>query len=85
MGGYNTMPFLDTGELFEIGGVTIRFGLNAFALLMVIVTAFSIWGIIGALKARNILAVVFSVAATLTFGFFTVATILTYGYPELGV
>ena len=48
------MPFLDTGELFEIGGVTIRIGLNAFALLMVIVTAFSIWGIVGALRARNI-------------------------------
>lgn len=78
------MPFLDTGELFEIGGVTIRIGLNAFALLMVIVTAFSIWGIVGALRARNILAVVFSIAATLTFAFFTVATILTYGYPELG-
>lgn len=79
------MPFLDTGELFEIGGVTIRIGLNALALLMIIVTAFSVWGIVGALKARNLLAVIMSVGATLTFGFFTVATILTYGYPELGV
>ncbi|HIV81825.1 MAG TPA: DUF2759 domain-containing protein [Candidatus Salinicoccus merdavium] len=78
------MPFLDTGELFEIGGVTIRFGINALALLMIIVTAFSIWGIVGALRARNLLAVIISIGATLTFGFFTVATILTYGYPELG-
>ena len=78
------MPFLDTGELFEIGGITIRFGINALALLMIIVTAFSIWGIVGALKARNLLAVLMSIGATLTFGFFTVATILTYGYPELG-
>ena len=78
------MPFLDTGELFEIGGITIRFGINALALLMIIVTAFSIWGIVGALKARNLLAVIMSIGATLTFGFFTVATILTYGYPELG-
>lgn len=78
------MPFLDTGELFEIGGITIRLGINALALLMIIVTAFSIWGIVGALKARNLLAVLMSIGATLTFGFFTVATILTYGYPELG-
>ena len=78
------MPFLDTGELFEIGGVTIRFGINALALLMIIVTAFSIWGIVGALRARNLLAAIISIGATLTFGFFTVATILTYGYPELG-
>lgn len=78
------MPFLDTGELFEIGGVTIRIGINALALLMIIVTAFSIWGIVGALRARNLLAVIMSIGATLTFGFFTVATILTYGYPELG-
>lgn len=78
------MPFLDTGELFEIGGITIRLGINALALLMIIVTAFSIWGIVGALKARNLLAVLISIGATLTFGFFTVATILTYGYPELG-
>lgn len=78
------MPFLDTGELFEIGGITIRIGINALALLMIIVTAFSIWGIVGALKARNLLAVLMSIGATLTFGFFTVATILTYGYPELG-
>lgn len=78
------MPFLDTGELFEIGGITIRIGFNALALLMIIVTAFSIWGVVGALKARNLLAVLLSIGATLTFGFFTVATILTYGYPELG-
>ncbi|WP_462420734.1 DUF2759 family protein [Salinicoccus sp. Marseille-QA3877] len=78
------MPFLDTGELFEIGGITIRLGINALSLLMIIVTAFSIWGIVGALKARNLLAVLMSIGATLTFGFFTVATILTYGYPELG-
>lgn len=78
------MPFLDTGELFEIGGITIRIGINALALLMIIVTAFSIWGIVGALRARNLLAVLISIGATLTFGFFTVATILTYGYPELG-
>ncbi|SDK81002.1 DUF2759 domain-containing protein [Lacicoccus qingdaonensis] len=78
------MPFLDTGELFEIGGITIRIGINALALLMIIVTAFSIWGIVGALRARNLLAVLMSIGATLTFGFFTVATILTYGYPELG-
>ena len=78
------MPFLDTGELFEIGGITIRLGINALALLMIIVTAFSIWGIVGALRARNLLAVIISIGATLTFGFFTVATILTYGYPELG-
>ncbi|WP_052256392.1 DUF2759 family protein [Salinicoccus sp. YB14-2] len=78
------MPFLDTGELFEIGGITIRLGINALALLMIIVTAFSIWGIVGALRARNLLAAIISIGATLTFGFFTVATILTYGYPELG-
>lgn len=78
------MPFFDTGELFEIGGITIRVGLNAFALLMIIVTAFSIWGVVGALKERNLLAVLISAGATLTFGFFTVMTIFTYGYPELG-
>jgi uncharacterized membrane protein len=79
------MPFIDTGELFQIGGVSIHIGVNALALLMVIVSAFSIWGLIRAAKAKNILAVIFSVAATVTFGFFTLATIFTFGYPNLAV
>lgn len=77
------MPFLDTGELFQIGGVSIHIGLNALALLMVIVCAFSIWGLVRSFKAKNLLAVTFCIAATLTFGFFTVATIFTFGYPDL--
>ncbi|MFD2829429.1 DUF2759 domain-containing protein [Corticicoccus populi] len=77
------MPFLDTGELFQIGGVSIHIGLNALALLMIIVSAFSIWGLVRSLKAKNLLAVLFSCAASLTFGFFTVATIFTFGYPNL--
>lgn len=77
------MPFLDTGELFQIGGVSIHIGLNALALLMLIVSVFSVWGLVRSLKAKNLLAVIFSVGATLTFGFFTVATIFTFGYPDL--
>ena len=28
------MPFFDTGDLFTIGGLTIRIGVNALAILM---------------------------------------------------
>ncbi|MCG1009015.1 DUF2759 domain-containing protein [Salinicoccus sp. ID82-1] len=78
------MPFIDTGELFQIGGISIHIGVNALSLLMLMITIVGIWGLVAAIKNRNLLAVLFSVATVATFGFFAIATIFTYGYPELG-
>ncbi|MFC3418116.1 DUF2759 domain-containing protein [Salinicoccus hispanicus] len=78
------MPFINTGELFEIGGITIHIGVNTLSLLMLMVTIVGIWGLVLAVKNRNLLAVLFSLATVATFGFFAIATIFTYGYPELG-
>lgn len=77
------MPFINTGELFEIGGITIHIGVNTLSLLMLMITIIGIWGLVLAVKNRNLLAVLFSVATVATFGFFAIATIFTYGYPEL--
>lgn len=78
------MPFIDTGELFEIGGTTIHIGINAFSLLALMVFIVGIWALIASIKNKNLLAVMFSVATVATFGFFAIATIFTYGYPDLG-
>lgn len=78
------MPFIDTGQLFEIGGITIHIGLNALSLLMLMVFIVGIWALVASIKNRNLLAVLFSVATVATFGFFAIATIFTYGYPDLG-
>ncbi|MHC0552406.1 DUF2759 domain-containing protein [Salinicoccus sp. CNSTN-B1] len=78
------MPFIDTGELFEIGGVTIHIGINTFSLLMLMISIVGIWGLVAAVKNKNLLAVLFSLATVATFGFFAIATIFTYGYPDLG-
>jgi hypothetical protein len=40
-------------------------------------------GLIGAIKEKNILGMIFGLLATLAFGFFALATIFTYGYPIL--
>lgn len=77
------MPFLDTGELFEIGGISIRIGFNTFTLLMVILSGLAVWGLVAAVREKNLLAILFSFGAVAVFGLFTVATIFTYGYPEL--
>ena len=54
------MPFFDTGELFSIGGLTIRIGVNALAILMGLVAVFGIIGLLNSMKAKNILAAAFS-------------------------
>ncbi|WP_031545006.1 MULTISPECIES: DUF2759 domain-containing protein [Salinicoccus] len=77
------MPFIDTGELFEIGGITIHIGINAFSILMLMIAIVGVWGLVAAIKNRNLLAVLFSFATVATFGFFAIATIFTYGYPDL--
>lgn len=77
------MPFLDTGELFEIFGVTIHIGFNATSLLMLLIAIVSGWALVIAFKHKNILAILFSFGAVATFGFFALATILTFGYPDL--
>ncbi|CAM2761948.1 DUF2759 domain-containing protein [Salinicoccus roseus] len=77
------MPFIDTGELFEIGGITIHIGVNAFSVLMLMIAIVGVWGLVAAVKNRNLLAVLFSFATVITFGFFAIATIFTYGYPDL--
>ncbi|CAD2078083.1 DUF2759 domain-containing protein [Jeotgalicoccus meleagridis] len=78
------MPFFDTGELFSIGGVTIRIGVNALSLLMALVAVFGIIGLLNSMKAKNILAIVFSGLTVLVFGLWALATIFTFGYPNLG-
>lgn len=77
------MPFIDTGELFEIGGITIHIGINTFSILMLMIAIVGVWGLVAAIKNRNLLAVLFSFATVATFGFFAIATIFTYGYPDL--
>lgn len=78
------MPFFDTGELFTIGGVTIRIGINALAILMGLVAVFGIIGLLNSMKAKNFLAAGFSGLTFVVFGLWTVATIFTFGYPDLG-
>ena len=78
------MPFFDTGELFSIGGLTIRIGVNALAILMGLVAVFGIIGLLNSMKAKNILAAAFSAITVLFFGLWTLATIFTFGYPDLG-
>ncbi|RXK19357.1 DUF2759 family protein [Macrococcus sp. DPC7161] len=77
------MPFINTGELFEIFGVKIHIGVNIFALLMLGVFILSIFAFISAIKNKNVLGIIFGFLATVSFGFFSLATILTYGYPIL--
>lgn len=76
------MPFIDTGELFEIFGITIHIGLNATALLTLLIAIVSIWALVIAVKHRNLLAILFSLGSAVTFGFFALATIFTFGYPD---
>lgn len=78
------MPFFDTGELFTIGGLTIRIGVNAFSILMLLVAVFGVIGLLNSMKAKNLLGAGFSAITVLVFGLFAIATIFTYGYPDLG-
>ncbi|TDM13142.1 DUF2759 family protein [Macrococcus lamae] len=77
------MPFINTGELFELFGIKIHIGVNIFALLMLAVAVLSVMGLIGAIKEKNILGMIFGLLSALAFGFFALATIFTYGYPIL--
>ncbi|KAA1040106.1 DUF2759 family protein [Macrococcus equipercicus] len=77
------MPFINTGELFDLFGTKIHIGVNIFALLMLAVAVFAVSGLIGAIKQKNLLGMLFGLIAALAFGFFALATIFTYGYPIL--
>ncbi|MFC7086709.1 MULTISPECIES: DUF2759 domain-containing protein [Mammaliicoccus] len=77
------MPFIDTGELFELFGVKIHIGVNIFSLLMLAVFILAIFGLISAFKNKNILGILFGAITVVSFGFFSLATIFTYGYPIL--
>lgn len=77
------MPFINTGELFEIFGTKIHIGVNIFSLLMLAVFFLSIKALLSAVKSKNVLGIIFGLLATLSFGFFSLATIFTYGYPIL--
>lgn len=46
------MPFIDTGELFELFGVKIHIGVNIFSLLMLAVFILAIFGLISAFKNK---------------------------------
>lgn len=78
------MPFIDTGELFEFFGTTIHIGVNATSLLMLLVALVALWGFVLAVRNKNLLAILFCTGSMLTFGFFALATIFTFGYPDLG-
>lgn len=77
------MPFIDTGKLGKIFGIDIHIGVNFFAILMLGVFILSVMGLISSLKNKNMLGIVFSLLSALAFGFFSLATIFTYGYPIL--
>lgn len=77
------MPFINTGELFEIFGTKIHIGVNIFSLLMLAVFFLSIKALLNAVQSKNVLGIIFGLLATLSFGFFSLATIFTYGYPIL--
>ena len=78
------MPFFDTGDLFTIGGLTIRIGVNALAILMGLVAVFGIIGLLNSMKAKNLLGAAFGAITVLVFGLWALATIFTFGYPDLG-
>jgi len=78
------MPFFDTGDLFTIGGLTIRIGVNALAILMGLVAVFGIIGLLNSMKAKNLLGAAFSAITVLVFGLWALATIFTFGYPDVG-
>ncbi|MEE1106687.1 MAG: DUF2759 domain-containing protein [Macrococcus canis] len=77
------MPFINTGELFEVFGVKIHIGVNIFAILMFLVFLLSVKALLNSLKSKNVLGIIFGLLATLSFGFFSLAPIFTYGYPIL--
>ncbi|CAD2075980.1 DUF2759 family protein [Phocicoccus pinnipedialis] len=78
------MPFINTGELFNIGNTTIHIGVNTLSLLMLLIAVVAVFALVNSIRAKNILAIIFSVGAIATFGFFALATIFTFGYPTLG-
>lgn len=77
------MPFIDTGKLGEVFGIPIHIGVNIFALLMLGVFILSVMGLFSAIKNKNAMGIVFGLLGALAFGFFSLATIFTYGYPVL--
>lgn len=77
------MPFINTGELFKIGSTSIHIGVNTMSLLMLLIAVLSVYALINAVRSKNILGIIFSIAGIATFGFFSLATIFTFGYPDL--
>ena len=73
------MPFIDTGELFKIGGTSIHIGVNTMSLLMLLIAILSVYALINAVRSKNILGIIFSHRAFATFGFFSLASIFTFG------
>ncbi|MBW0764110.1 DUF2759 family protein [Staphylococcus sciuri] len=50
---------------------------------MLAVFILAIFGLISAFKNKNILGILFGAITVVSFGFFSLATIFTYGYPIL--
>ncbi|TDL97889.1 DUF2759 domain-containing protein [Macrococcus brunensis] len=77
------MPFIDSGKLGKLFGIDIHIGVNIFAILMFLVFLFALKGLMHSFKTKNILGIIFGLLAAASFGFFSIATMLTYGYPIL--
>ncbi len=57
--------------------------MNLLIVIFGLVTLLAVVGTYQAFKERNFLAVFFNVATALVFGFFSVATVITQGYPPV--
>ncbi len=57
--------------------------MNLLMVIFGLVGIFAAIGTIQAIKERNVLSIVFNFGAFVVFGGFTVATIITQGYPPV--
>ncbi|QFT89826.1 hypothetical protein FIU87_14275 [Bacillus sp. THAF10] len=46
-----------------------------------LVTLLAAFGLVRSLKEKNLLAILFALGTVVVFGAFTVATVITHGYP----
>lgn len=52
------------------------------AIIFCLVAILAIFALIGSLKNRNLLGIIFSLGTVAVFGFFSVMTLILSGYPE---
>lgn len=57
--------------------------MNILMVIFGLVAIFAVIGTVQAFKQRNVLSILFNVAAAVIFGGFTIATIVFQGYPPV--